>query len=231
MKYLLIFEEFTDRENQAYDKWVDRMISEFSGNKDYLRDRLNDLKDKFFRVKSRLPNKDIFSYKSYGQLLTAVDDILKQIEETDLNKKIKMAKEGVDWIKLSEDKNWIVLVPITHIGSCKISQGTRWCTAMKQNPWKFEQYKSRGELFRFINKNLKEGNHHKKVSLFYEFDGDNRLWKSIEDYDLNEIQVDGGIILKETTMARYDQKTELISNELLDKTKEFFLSQKSKRFN
>jgi hypothetical protein len=232
MKYLIEYKlfEFTDRELQAYQNWAAGILSkEPDSSKELMRRRLEVLKDNFFRVKNRLANKDVFQYKTYFDLKDVVDDEEQNILHKDVNKRIKMAEFNKDWIDLEvNDPNWTVLIPLTHVGSCKISQGTKWCTAMKFSEERYSEYKKRGELFRFINKNLNEDNYWKKVSLNWKFEG-KRIWNSREDYELKEVKTEEGIQLIDYVPS-HGQSPDLILTSTFDKIEEYYLQQKKQRW-
>lgn len=100
-----------------------------------------------YRNQAKSP--DIFQYKSFNELR----DEISKAKEKSFTKKLKKASPGKDYKKVYEDDDMVVIVPLTHVGSCKYGQGTRWCTASKTHPQYFEGYKERGVLFRILQKN------------------------------------------------------------------------------
>ena len=52
-----------------------------------------------------------------------------------------------------EDDDWVVYTPKTYAASCKLGQGTRWCTATTEDDSYFKKYTKSGPLYININKN------------------------------------------------------------------------------
>lgn len=100
-----------------------------------------------YRNQAKSP--DIFQYKSFNELR----DEISKAKEKSFTKKLKKASPGKDYKKVYEDDDMVMIVPLTHVGSCKYGQGTRWCTASKTHPQYFEGYNERGVLFRILQKN------------------------------------------------------------------------------
>ena len=100
-----------------------------------------------YRNQAKSP--DIFQYKSFNELR----DEISKAKEKSFTKKLKKASPGKDYKKVYEDDDMVVIIPLTHVGSCKYGQGTRWCTASKTHPQYFEGYNERGVLFRILQKN------------------------------------------------------------------------------
>jgi len=100
-----------------------------------------------YRNQTKSP--DIFQYKSFKEL----GDEIRKAKEKSFTKKLKKASPGKDYKKVYEDDDMVVIIPLTHAGSCKYGQGTRWCTASKTHPQYFEGYNERGVLFRILQKN------------------------------------------------------------------------------
>lgn len=57
-----------------------------------------------------------------------------------------------DRIKLYEDTEWVVIIPLTHKASCKYGHGSKWCTSVPETDEKFLQHTSGGVLVYYINK-------------------------------------------------------------------------------
>lgn len=54
--------------------------------------------------------------------------------------------------KLYEDKEWLVVVPLTHKAACKYGANTKWCTASRNDDSDFAYYTGKGKLYIVINK-------------------------------------------------------------------------------
>lgn len=111
-----------------------------------------------FDIKKRyLTNKDIGQYKTLPDLsraLAEVGDIeLSHNQKVKQNKKNRRRADLHNEARLEyEDSDWEVWIPLTYAASCKLGQGTRWCTASTESDEYFEQYTDQGELFININK-------------------------------------------------------------------------------
>lgn len=137
-----------------------------------------------------IDNKDIY-HKDYQR----VEDLMNALVEAEVK---RMSK---DFIKsehvqiLDETENYILLRPLTHVGSLKYGANTRWCTASKSNPDTFKNYFHRGYLAYCISKKKDKTHQHEKFALFFEdsrnpFAGEVLLYNqqdtSVQDQYFNE---------------------------------------------
>lgn len=99
--------------------------------------------------RNQMKSSDIFQYKTYSEF----EKELVVGKEKSFTKSIKKATKGLDYDKIWESEDMMVVVPKTHIGSCKYGQGTKWCTASKRQSNSFEVYYKTGILYRIIQKN------------------------------------------------------------------------------
>lgn len=95
-----------------------------------------------------MKSSDIFQYKSERELAGELQDA----KEKSFTKKLKKASAGEDFDKIWENDDMLIVVPKSHVGACKFGQGTRWCTASKQNDY-FGSYYKKGILYRVLQKN------------------------------------------------------------------------------
>jgi hypothetical protein len=51
-----------------------------------------------------------------------------------------------------EDSDWVVYIPETYAASCKLGQGTSWCTASTESSNYYDDYTEDGPLYIIINK-------------------------------------------------------------------------------
>ena len=111
------------------------------------------------------------------------------------SKKLLNLKEGrvkaSDRIKVYEDDKILVVVPLTHMASCKYGAKTPWCVAVPSNDEHFNEYSDNGILFYFIIKSPYEYGDIKEYKFAYyksfnvnmeEFDG----WYDMSDYRYDE---------------------------------------------
>ncbi len=95
-----------------------------------------------------MKSSDIFQYKSEDELEVE----LRDAKEKSFTKKLKKASAGEDFDKIWENDDMLIVVPKSHVGACKFGQGTRWCTASKNNNY-FDSYYKSGILYRILQKN------------------------------------------------------------------------------
>jgi len=95
-----------------------------------------------------MKSSDIFQYKSEDELKVE----LRNAKEKSFTKKLKKASAGEDFDKIWENDDMLIVVPKSHVGACKFGQGTKWCTASKNNNY-FDSYYKAGILYRVLQKN------------------------------------------------------------------------------
>jgi hypothetical protein len=126
----------------SFEEYLTKELSTSCRNK-------TELKKEWLTYKNQMEHSDIFQYKEWRGFL----DDLRGAKEKSFTKKLKTSKEGEDYDKIYEDGDTLVIVPLTHVGSCKYGQGTKWCTTSKDNPSYFNAYTKRATLYRILQKN------------------------------------------------------------------------------
>jgi hypothetical protein len=124
----------------------------------------------------------------------------EKVKELPINESIKknnrkLIKEGrvkaSDRIKVYEDDKILVVVPLTHMASCKYGAKTPWCVAVPSNDEHFNEYTENGILFYFIIKSPYEYGDIKEYKFAYykslnvnmeEYNG----WYDMSDYRYDE---------------------------------------------
>jgi len=92
------------------------------------------------------------------KLMNGVDyTAIKNYDELEkLNSLCEIRKMGNELekeiIKIFEDKEWLVLRPLTHLSSMKYGSSTKWCTTSEYEPSYFGRYSKNGALIYCINK-------------------------------------------------------------------------------
>lgn len=130
-----------------YGKWILNLY-----NKGLLKDedfyKVTEYLTTFTNNLSKMPNKDIMTYKSLPDLAKAIQGLEGQ---KDISKKqqVRDIKKGAK--KVMETKNWLVISPTTKEAACYYGANTKWCTAAKEFN-QFDDYNDRGPLYIFINK-------------------------------------------------------------------------------
>ena len=119
-----------------------------------------DLVKEFDRFQQSLDVKDINKYDLEGLKLT----IDKHREMSKSQQKKSFDTSGAK--KLFEDKNILIVKPLTYEASCKYGAGTRWCTTMAGQPSYFESHTKEDQgLYYIILKNFNKDNKFYKIAI------------------------------------------------------------------
>lgn len=174
----------------TYGKWL---LNLFQKGKLDNEGHVRDLLTRFEEVKNQLKNKDIMKYKS----LEEVDEMLDNddsYKDLSARQKLRQTQNAVrktnideDASLVFEDSNWEVWVPHTYEASCKLGQGSTWCTASTSSDYYYRMYKNQygGEYYININKRTKEK---------YQFHFESHQFMDMNDYsiDLEEFMNEPG---------------------------------------
>lgn len=143
----------------TYGKWILTLFKKHKLNNE---GHVTDLLRRFDEVKSQLKEKDINRFKSLEEVdnyldnqdnynaLTARQQLRKTqtaVQKTDITK---------DAEKVYEDSSYEVWVPHTYEASCKLGQGTSWCTATTNSDYYYNYYSKQGPLYIIIEKGYPE---------------------------------------------------------------------------
>ena len=128
--------------------------------------------------------RSIKNYKNIEQLKAKVsqfshDDLWGDNAERKkrvLRQEFKDAKDNINLIY--EDAVWKVLIPNSYEASCYWGNGTKWCTAYKDDDSYYKDYASQGNLY--INVNVKTGEK-------YQFHFETSSFKDKNDEEIDEI--------------------------------------------
>ena len=145
------------REQGTYVKWILDKLNRNLLDNSHL-GHLGDVLKAFHDNKAQLKNKDLGQFKT----LQAIDDYLNDDNNyTDLShrqevRQAQKARRNVDLAKeadlIYEDADWEVWIPLTYAASCKLGQGTTWCTASTESDRYYNDYTSNGKLYINISK-------------------------------------------------------------------------------
>lgn len=174
----------------TYGKWL---LNLFQKGKLDNEGHVRDLLTRFEEVKNQLKNKDIMRYRS----LEEVDEMLDNddsYKDLSARQKLRQTQNAVrktnideDASLVFEDSNWEVWVPHTYEASCKLGQGSTWCTASTSSDYYYRMYKNQfgGEYYININKRTKEK---------YQFHFESHQFMDKNDYsiDLEEFMNEPG---------------------------------------
>lgn len=139
----------------TYAKWILSLA-----NKDKLHNlgHVADVLSRFEENKRNLKNKDIMTFKSLEDLDNYLNDensykeLSQRQELRQTQKAVRASDIEKDAELVYEDSDWKVYVPKTYEASCKLGQGTKWCTASTANDYYFISYSEDGPLYINIGK-------------------------------------------------------------------------------
>lgn len=159
------------KEQGLYSKWIIDKLNRNLLSDSHL-DRLGDVLKAFHDNKAQLKNKDINQFKTIQELddyLNNDDSYIDLSHRQQVRQRQKERKNvdlAADADKIYEDTNWEVWVPNTYAASCRLGQGTKWCTATTETDREYKDYSSKGKLYININKK----NPKKKYQFHFETD-------------------------------------------------------------
>lgn len=99
----------------------------------------------FYRVRNRLPVKDINAIKSVAEFYQMMQSFEDQPDPT--SKRQQEAEIKADAKRVIDTPNFKVIVPETMESSCYYGAGTKWCTAASKSDNRFDQYSKSGPLW------------------------------------------------------------------------------------
>ena len=141
----------------TYGKWILGLANKNNGELDNI-GHITDVIKRFDQNKNQLKNKDIMRFKSVEEVDNYLNNDDNYIELTD-RQKLRQTQKNVrntdvdkDATKVFENSMWEVWVPNTYEASCKLGQGTEWCTATTSTRDYFDSYTNDGKLYININK-------------------------------------------------------------------------------
>ena len=138
----------------------------------------------FHQHSSKLEIRDINKYKSLADLNTVLSPLIKTSE-----KAVEKLKQENDSLKLYEDADWLMIVPLTHETSCKYGANTKWCVASRKTKKHFKSYTKSGSLIYLIHK--KSNN---KFAFYYEYNNNTVEIYNPNDTDIsNKNGIDGSV--------------------------------------
>lgn len=103
----------------------------------------------FMKVRPKLQNRDIMSYKSLDELYNAIES-MQQVDvrtQGEVTREIK--NDGVK--KIINTPNFKAFIPTTKEAACFYGKGTKWCTSADENN-QFDNYNSKGPLIMIFAK-------------------------------------------------------------------------------
>jgi hypothetical protein len=163
-----------------YGKWLLNLYNKGNlGNFGHVSDVLT----RFDSNKKYLKNKDIGQFKS----IEAIDEYLNNPDNyndattrqkvRDAQKARRNADLDVEADHVLAGSEWDVWVPKTYAASCKLGQGSSWCTATTEDDYYYNMYSSKGDLYIIIPKNRQDEK--------WQFHFETESFMDINDYSLS----------------------------------------------
>jgi len=148
---------------------------------------------KFEKIGSNLPKTDINAYKSFDELLSAI--------ETFQNREKRDFKQVQGGNLVYDDGKIFVVNPLDHTSSCYYGRGTKWCTASSTDT-AFRNYNNEGKLFYIIDRTKPTDDPLYKVAYLRKFDGNKIFYNAVDD------RIDDGWIFGTNQFKSLSEKVE-----------------------
>jgi hypothetical protein len=152
------FKEFYD----DYDDWVIGLGMEMMGSENM--ESLNEFE--IHTKANRITNPDISQYKDFNQIHKAVEEAEEKVRLKELEKQV---------IKLYDDDEWSVVIPLSYEASKIYGANTKWCTTQERH-WN-DYYKT----YKLIYIQNKKTNEKYAVSRHWEDNKKVQAWMSNDD--------------------------------------------------
>ena len=144
-----------------YAKWILALVTR---NKGTLPDEghIEDILRRFEENKNNLKDKNISRFKSVQELEDYLNDE-SSYKELSSRQQLRQTQKAVRNTAIEKDaelvymdRDWEVWVPKTYEASCKLGQGSEWCTASTSNDYYYNWYTSKGPLYINISRSNPE---------------------------------------------------------------------------
>ena len=178
------YKKGSDKAGQ-YAKWILGLANKNGGKLDR-ENHINDILTRFDRDKKQLKDKDIMKFKSVEDLDNYLNDD-NNYTELSHRQEVRQRQKDRHNVDLDneayliyEDSDWEVWVPKTYAASCKLGQGTSWCTASTESSYYFNSYTRNGDLYININK------HNPKEKYQFHFESNSYMDKDDKEINIDE---------------------------------------------
>jgi hypothetical protein len=160
---------------------------------------------------NRIENTDINQYEVWEDLLVQKGIADVKLMDKQLTKQVE---------RIYEDSTWLVIKPLSFSASLAYGSGTKWCTAMKNEPSYFYRYASEGILLYVINKiNGKKYGFNSSPSEFSVWNAVDTRIDSIESGIPYEILT---VIREKSNLSTNPKNSELFSDEEIKNKNDFY---------
>lgn len=177
-----------NKEQGQYSKWILDKLNRNLLNNSHL-GHLHDVLKRFEDNKKYLLNKDINKFKSIQEIDTYLNDDnnYNELSHSQIVRQHRKDKQNVDLNNeaelIYEDSDWEIWIPKTYAASCKLGQGSKWCTASTETRSYFDDYSEDGDLYIILNK------HNEKEKYQFHFESDSYM--DINDKEINLVEFVG----------------------------------------
>ena len=186
-----------NRTKKIPDTNVINLLKEFDANKRYL-----DASDR-----------DIGKYKTIDELEQKVNSI--EPHEVSKTRKNKDIRKAIRKTNLVDDAEYLgtfddfeVYIPKTYEASCKLGQGTTWCTASNSDNSYYNSYSEEGPLYIMINT--------KNPSEKYQLHVESEQFKNKDDHELSKTEL-ANIYVNNPKLWEFIKKVSSKNSYLTDK--------------
>lgn len=172
----------SDKEQGQYSKWILDKLNRNLLNNSHL-GHLYDVLKRFEDNKKNLKNKDINKFKSIQEIDAYLNDdnSYNELSHSQVVRQHRRDKQKADLNNeaelIYEDPDWEIWIPKTYAASCKLGQGSKWCTASTETSEYFDDYSKDGDLYIILNK------HNEKEK--YQFHIESDSYMDINDEEIN----------------------------------------------
>lgn len=137
----------------TYGKWILKIYSKTKN----VPDNITEILANFDKAKRFLPvdKRNIDTYHSVNELSDMLNTTEQTISKSQQNKMIRKEIRGSNLVKdtdyFGRFGDFDIYSPETYAASCKLGQGTTWCTASNSSDSNYKDYTSQGKLYILIN--------------------------------------------------------------------------------
>lgn len=175
-----------NKEQGRYSKWILDKLNRNLLNNSHL-GHLSDTLKRFEDNKKNLKNKDINKFKSTQEIDAYLNDNdnYNELSHSQIVRQHRRDKQKADLDNeaelIYEDPDWEIWIPKTYAASCKLGQGSRWCTASTETGSYFDRYSKDGNLYIILNK------HNEKEKYQFHIESDSYMDINDEEIDLFDL--------------------------------------------
>lgn len=107
-----------------------------------------------YNEQNLIEEKNLHTYKTFDQVIDSVKIAYEKVTQKELEKSIE---------KVHDDKEWLILIPLTYEASVKYGYNTKWCTSSESTAEQYKSYTKDGVLIYIIQKNKSKTAAYKRI--------------------------------------------------------------------